>query len=290
MVTGRFSRRAGLGAAATAALAALAAPEEGAAKKRKARAYCLQGQTVTAKTQKRKKQLARQGATSGACPPPPPATCPTGQKACDGACIASSACCSDADCTSPQTCRAGVCATPACGAGGNCTVFISASSTTGNIGGVAAGDAFCQSAASTAGLTGTYKAWLGDSTSVPSTRFTNTSAAGPYVLVGNSALDGANPPPTVAADFAALTNCSGGRKCLQHVIDRTETGATTTAFTWTGVRADGAVERVTCGNWSNNWSSDQGWSGYNGDGGDTWASFAPNVCSFAYRLYCFQQA
>jgi len=41
----------------------------------------------------------------------------------------------------------------------------------GNIGGLAAADAICQTEAEDAELPGTYKAWLSDSSSSPSTRF-----------------------------------------------------------------------------------------------------------------------
>ena len=41
----------------------------------------------------------------------------------------------------------------------------------GNIGGLAAADAICQTEAEEAELPGTYKAWLSDSGNSPSTRF-----------------------------------------------------------------------------------------------------------------------
>ncbi|MFT4040880.1 MAG: hypothetical protein QM692_22045, partial [Thermomicrobiales bacterium] len=185
----RVSRRAGVGAALAGALVALAAPELGEAKKKR-RTFCLNGATVKAKNKKKKNRLKRQGATRGACP------CATGQKVCNGACIAAAACCTNADCASGLICDSGTCIAPGCGAGGNCTVFTTSTTSAGNLGGLAGADATCQSLATAAGLTGTYMAYLADSTATPATRFTNTANAGPYVLVPIPA-DGANPPPTV---------------------------------------------------------------------------------------------
>ncbi len=62
---------------------------------------------------------------------------------------------------------------------GNATFFVGtieglvfvAGPTDGNMGGLSGADGICQSEASAAGLTGTYKAWLSDSTQSPSTRF-----------------------------------------------------------------------------------------------------------------------
>ena len=50
-------------------------------------------------------------------------------------------------------------------------VFLLEDGVRGDIGGVAAADQTCNDAAEAAGLPGTYKAWLSDSTSSPSTRF-----------------------------------------------------------------------------------------------------------------------
>lgn len=51
----------------------------------------------------------------------------------------------------------------------------------GDLAGIAGADAHCQTLATTAGLTGTFKAWLSDGTSSPSARFTRSTV--PYMRV-----------------------------------------------------------------------------------------------------------
>lgn len=288
----RLSRRAGLAAAVSAVTAlVLAEPDTGAAKsrrRRKQRAFCLNGKTIRARNKKKQQRLKRRGATRGAC-----VACPTGQKTCNGACIASTACCTSADCVSPNVCSGGVCVTPACGTGGNCRVFVTAASYNGAMQGATGADANCQTAATAAGLTGQYKAWVGDSASTPATRFTNTAQAGPYVLVPNTALDGANSPPTVAANFAALTACAGtGNDCLQNPVNRTETGDASGVVTpWTGLFANGTTRPSTCSDWTSQaGGSNFGVFGSNAFTNANWAEQSSIRCFTMNPLYCFEQA
>jgi len=60
-------------------------------------------------------------------------------------------------------------------------VFITSRSHTGNFGGLAGADAFCQEWAQYAGLTGTYKAWLGNTKVNPNMTF--KKHPGPYQLL-----------------------------------------------------------------------------------------------------------
>ena len=53
-------------------------------------------------------------------------------------------------------------------------VFVTEWEGDGNIGGLTAADSICQTEADDAGLPGTYKAWLSDSTASPSSRFCPT--------------------------------------------------------------------------------------------------------------------
>jgi hypothetical protein len=62
-------------------------------------------------------------------------------------------------------------------------VFVSSQNGNGNMGGLAGADATCQSEADAAQLTGTFKAWLSDSTASPATRFTHNP--GWYVNYGD---------------------------------------------------------------------------------------------------------
>jgi Protein of unknown function (DUF1554) len=69
------------------------------------------------------------------------------------------------------------CAVP----GGSCTVFVTSQGFNGNLGGLAGADTKCQALADTAGLGGTYKAWLSDSTTDARNRLTQATV--PYRLV-----------------------------------------------------------------------------------------------------------
>ena len=74
-------------------------------------------------------------------------------------------------------------------------VFVTSQSHNGDFGGLTGADAFCQSLALTAGLSGTYKAWLSDTTGSPATRFAQASV--PYRLVDGT---------TIANDWNDLTD------------------------------------------------------------------------------------
>ena len=67
------------------------------------------------------------------------------------------------------------------------TVFVTSETYTGDLGGLAGADEKCNALASDAGLTGTYMAWLSDTSASPATRFTKSSTV-PYVLVGGTVI------------------------------------------------------------------------------------------------------
>ena len=115
--------------------------------------------------------------------------------------------------TSTGTATATATATPT--PAGN-LVFVTSSGFFGNLGGTAGGDTDCNNAASAAGLSGTYKAWLsttapGDN---PASSFTQSTI--PYVLRDNT---------QVAANWTALVSGT-----LDHAIDEDENGHVTTAY------------------------------------------------------------
>ena len=82
-----------------------------------------------------------------------------------------------------------------CGEGGPCRVFVTSTEYGGIIGGLTGADTICQQLAEASNLSGTYKAWLSDSTDSPSTRFVRST--GPYQLV-----DGTR----IAANWTSLTD------------------------------------------------------------------------------------
>jgi hypothetical protein len=256
-----------------------------------------------------------------------PSACPSDAPVCsDGvcgsgapvACSTDGASCNDNDpCTQNDTCEDGVCtgkplcvaapanATPtcsngicgfACGSGytdtgSDClatsTVFVTSTASTGNLGGLAGADASCQKLATAAGLAGTYKAWLSDSTTEPAMRLTQGNA---YALVDGT---------IVAGSWAQLI--SG---VLAHPIDLDERGsAVSTTEVWTDTNEDGTATYdlgnalEDCDEWTNGSASDSddstddlAFGGLASSADYNWTSTDGNFeCNTTGRLYCFQQ-
>jgi hypothetical protein len=172
-------------------------------------------------------------------------------------------------------------------------VFVTSQLYQGNLGGLAGADAKCQGLADGAGLGGTYKAWLSDSTVSAADRLTHVGA--PYVLA-----DGLT---VVANDWTNLVSANEGY-FLQHAIDRTETMAftpigsacATLAPVWTSTQPDGTLEEAdhTCEDWTSSEVRD-GFTCGNALGGPgaygSWSSIcgAGWGCHFTAALYCFEQ-
>jgi hypothetical protein len=179
------------------------------------------------------------------------------------------------------TCQNGSCVAasapvaPACGVGGPCRVFVSSTLYSGALGGLSGADAKCQGLAESAGLPGTYKAWLSDSNGSPFSRFVPSS--GPYQLVNGT---------TIAVNWTDLTDGH-----LLAPISVTETGGGAISNAWTHTRTDGARDGVANGHCSN-WSMNAG----AGDDGDPeqsdpdWTGWLLSSCAFHRYLYCFQQS
>jgi hypothetical protein len=166
--------------------------------------------------------------------------------------------------------------------GGDRCVFVSSGRFTANLGGLSGADAKCQSAATAAGLPGTYQAWLSDYSTGAATRFMTRSAT-PYRRV-----DGA----LVASNWADLTDGT-----LANAISIDETGAPTSlGLVWTNTSASGTPLSTgptgTCSNWTFGGAPSPG-------GGRRGAALATNftwtdaiseaVCFLQLNLYCFQQ-
>jgi hypothetical protein len=168
-----------------------------------------------------------------------------------------------------------------CGAGGPCRVFLSSTRHSGNLGGLGGADAICQGLATTAGLPGTYKAWLSDSTSAAGSRF--VPSPGPYQLVNGT---------TVAATWADLTDGT-----LLAPINVTETGGDPggNVVAWTGTlpNGNGPLESTEhCANWSTNaaGNTNRGRVGFSVRSNTEWTSNGYSGCDETVHLYCFQQS
>jgi hypothetical protein len=155
-------------------------------------------------------------------------------------------------------------------------VFLSSSTYTGNLGGHAGADAFCQQRATTAGLGGTWMAWISDSASSPSARFNHASDA--YRL-----LDGT----VVAASWSALVSGS-----LGHGIDLDESGHAPTGTTevWTATNPDGTLAGDGCSSFtSGSHSATTPVVGVAGNTNATWTDVYLQFCDRSDHVYCFEQ-
>jgi hypothetical protein len=159
-------------------------------------------------------------------------------------------------------------------------VFLSVGRWNGALGGLAGADAKCQAEADGEGLTGTFRAWLGDDTGSPATRFTRTG--GPYMR-----LDGV----AVAADWDDLVDGN-----LAASITVTAAGAPGDSVydSWSNVNVDGTTEFALYD--CDRWSVDGDASGALGI--PTYTDFrwtrgsAPGLvtsCFFEKHLYCFEE-
>ncbi|MBU4023136.1 hypothetical protein KJ591_02120 [Patescibacteria group bacterium] len=159
-------------------------------------------------------------------------------------------------------------------------VFISSVTYSGHLSGYSGADQKCQQLASNAGLPGTYKAWISDSNSSPSSRF---NQSGKFVdIVGD----------TIADNWTDLTNSS-----LDKAIQYTEQGGGigTARKVWTGTDGNGTADGTSrainhCDNWTSTSSSKDGKQGTNGSITTyRWSDDVAVGCNNYGYLYCFQQ-
>jgi hypothetical protein len=158
-------------------------------------------------------------------------------------------------------------------------VFVSSATYNGNLGGLSGADDKCQTLATGAGLPGSYKAWLSDTSVGPSTRFTHSAV--PYILPDGT---------VVANDWADLTDGS-----LQHAINLTENlnppvyeGTQTGTDTAGGPRWTNPI--YMCANWTSASSDLFRYGGLNTQSDYTWTAVETGTgCPVDYHLYCFQQ-
>jgi len=135
-----------------------------------------------------------------------------------------------------------------------------------------AADNHCSFLATIAGLPGTYKAWLSNSSTSAASRLTHSGAA--YVLVTGA---------VVAFDFTDLTDGS-----IAAPIDLTQNGVVTSETdVWTGTMASGASDGFSCTNWSSAIVNAVTGSTTATDG--SWSSDQTQTCVGPRPLYCFEQ-
>jgi hypothetical protein len=166
-------------------------------------------------------------------------------------------------------------------------VFITSAKTQSNFGGLAAGDAICQTAANGASLGGSWKAWLSTTAVSAASRLTHANV--PYELVDGT---------IIASNWSALTSGIP----LKNAIDLDEHGnyvaynvSTQTGFTWTGTAVDGGTSTFTCSDWTVSETCQTvnyyGTSGTDGNVDSRWTAYGtPGCCTVqVYSLFCFEQ-
>jgi len=149
-------------------------------------------------------------------------------------------------------------------------VFVTSGTTEGDLGGLSGADTICTDAATNAGLSGDWVAWLSTTTENARDRIIDAR----YVLVDGT---------VVANDLADLTDGT-----LDAAIDLDANGDPVMGFTWTGTQQDGTlaigVDR-TCLDWTD--SGGRSTQGQIESTSDTWTDFLPSDCDHQRSLYCF---
>lgn len=171
------------------------------------------------------------------------------------------------------------------------TVFVSSTTYRGALGGLAGADATCQALASGAGLPGTFKAWLSDSTASAGERLSHSPD--PYVRT-----DGVR----IAADWSDLVSPP-----LAQPINVDEHGATlppdgnfySTAYVWTGTLPDGrGVGPWNCDEWTSAGGREFKDNAIVGEANEpsrwttAWTASGEAAalgCEYELRLYCLEQ-
>jgi hypothetical protein len=190
-------------------------------------------------------------------------------------------------CGGSNVCCNGTCCDGCCGADGACgacLVFITSTTHTGDLNGLAGADAICQTRADSVApdLPGSYKAWLSTGASAgqsPARRFRRSGQ--PYRLV--------NSTNSIAASFADLTDGT-----LANPITLTEAGNSVSAgWAWTNTAPDGVVDSTfpafDCGDWAEGTDASSGSFGVPTATSSGWTDIASTYCDIPAHLYCFQQ-
>jgi len=158
------------------------------------------------------------------------------------------------------------------------TVFVTAYRYNGNLGGLAGADDICNSNAFRAGLTGTYKAWLSDSTTSVTDRFTHH---GHFRKVDGT---------IIATSWNDLTDGT-----ILAPINTNEYGAsgTTYPYVWTSTTAIGSnftSTYYTCNDWTDTASNNRSVVGNLNNTNPGWTTYTSQYyCNNVFRLYCFEQ-
>ncbi len=151
-------------------------------------------------------------------------------------------------------------------------VFVSSTTTNGNMGGLAGGDAICDAQASAASLGGTWVAWLSTSTVDAKDRL--APGSGPFVRAAGT-------PGTIANDLADLTDGTLGVAVLND-----ESGNPVNTDVYTGTNTNGTKSTFICNDWTDNLGT--ALFGLTNASGASWTDNFDFACNPQRPLYCFE--
>lgn len=169
-------------------------------------------------------------------------------------------------------------------------VFVTSQGFTGNLGGLSGADAICQTEAVTAGLPGTFKAWLSDNNTAVADRLTHLPF--PYQRVDGT---------IVAYNWDDLLD-----GYIENPINLDASGNTVSGFVWTGSDRDGTKATyylgdypdgyeldLTCDEWTMETASFH-YLGHTGNINDVtawgdWWQGDGSSCTSQLGLYCIEQ-
>jgi hypothetical protein len=154
-------------------------------------------------------------------------------------------------------------------------VFVTSTTYTGDLGGLASADALCQAKATSSGLSGTFRAWLSDGAT---SAYDRTTGAGPWYTTGD-ALAFASKGDLRSAPRAALLDEYGGYP--------ERAGS---AGAWSGSDAAGAASGRDCDGWTRATADVTGTTGTASELDATWGGgHVPFSCDALLPLICIQQ-
>ena len=160
-------------------------------------------------------------------------------------------------------------------------VFVSSTVQNGNMGGVAAADTICQNLASTAGLSGSFKAWITDGTTTNEVVDRFTTSTLPYRMVdGTKVADNWTDLIDGALKTGIVLNENGTYVSSGRIYSNT---------TIAGLRHTTTDH---CVNWTSSSITDDSTSGYVGQAGNKWANSGTTDvidCGTNARLICVEQ-
>ena len=155
-------------------------------------------------------------------------------------------------------------------------VFVTSATYHGNLGGLAGGDAECQSLANAASLGGIWKAWLSDS---------STNAIDRILDAVYKNMNG----DIVINKKSDIT--SDGRITAAIAKDERNNALTGSNGIWTGTDNYGVKNDYRCVDWTGTLNSDNGMAGFATENGARWSFVIENQCSSGgppLHLYCFE--